>query len=203
MKDVTYDKSFIEVVTNLPKFNEYEFWKNLKNRKIILNDIIDDYIVERVIMQILNWNEEDEIAFLEIGSRIPIEIILNSDGGDVYLGLVLCDVIENSKTPIKITTLGTAASMAALTLVSAAKHGMRYAYKSSNILLHDGSIGMVGTSNKVKDHMRYQEKKDKQIKDLVLRNTKITEEKYDEMQDREWWLTAEEALGLGVIDFII
>ncbi|MNP34725.1 ATP-dependent Clp protease proteolytic subunit [compost metagenome] len=152
-------------------------------------------------MQILNWNEDD--SNIPIDDRKEIELILNSPGGDVYIGLILCSVIEKSNTPIKITTLGTAASMAALILMSGAKHGRRYAYEFSNVLIHDGSIGMQGSTNKVRDHLKYQEEKDNQIKEFILRNTNISSEKYDEMSDREWWLTAKSAKEYGIIDVII
>ncbi|GFN32587.1 ClpP family protease [Paenibacillus xylaniclasticus] len=193
--DRLYEKNYLELVESLPQFEEYYFWSQLKKRRIILNSEVNDSLVERVIMQIIEWNEED--ADKPIEERKIIEIVLNSPGGDVYLGLVLCSVIEKSITPIL------AASMGASILASAAKHKMRYAYETSNVLIHDGSTALMGTSNKVKDHMRFQEEKDRQVKDIILRNSKITEEKYDNMIDREWWITAKDALELGMIDYII
>jgi ATP-dependent Clp protease protease subunit len=196
-----YDKSFLELVEGTPDFIEYTFYKNLEKRKIILNEEVTDGLVERVIVQILNWNEDDKDT--PVDGRKEIEIILNSPGGDVYLGMIICSVIEKSETPIKITTLGMAASMGALILISAAKHGKRYGYEFSNILIHDGSTALFGTSNKVKDHVKFQEEKDNQIKNFILRNTKITEEKYESMKDREWWMSAAVAQEYGILDHII
>lgn len=196
-----YDKSFLELVTGAPDFIEYTFYKNLEKRKIILNEEVSDALVERVIMQILNWNEEDKD--IPVDDRKEIEIVLNSPGGDVYLGMIICQVIEKSVTPIRITTLGMAASMGALILIAGAKHGKRCAYEFSNVLIHDGSTALFGTSNKVKDHVKFQAEKDDQIKDFILRNTNITEAKYEEMKDREWWMTAKVAKDLGIIDHII
>jgi ATP-dependent Clp protease protease subunit len=127
-------------------------------------------------------------------------MILNSGGGAVDIGMVLCEVVKKSKTPVNITVLGCAASMAAL-LIMAGHH--RRAYEFSNILIHDGSMFLGGTTAKVKDHMKYQEEKETQIKEYVLETTKITSEKYDEMYDREWWMTANTALKYGLIDEII
>lgn len=182
-------------------FEEYTYFKALENREIILNSEVDDYLLERVAYQIIKWNREDKD--IPVNERKEIEIILNSPGGDVYLGMALCSVIEKSETPIAITVIGNAASMGALLLVSGAKHGRRRAYEFSNVLFHDGSTVLFGSSNKVKDHVKFQEEKDKQVKDFIIRNTKITEEKYEDMKDREWWLTASSALEWGVIDEII
>jgi ATP-dependent Clp protease protease subunit len=182
-------------------FEEYVYFKELEDRRIILNSEVDDFLLERVAIQIINWNREDTGKSVE--ERKEIEIILNSPGGDVYLGMALCAVIEKSETPIAITVIGNAASMGALILVSGAKHGRRRAYEFSNVLFHDGSTVLFGSSNKVKDHVKFQEEKDKQIRDFIIRNTNITEEKYEDMRDREWWLTAKSALQWGVIDEII
>lgn len=179
-------------------FSEMEFINHLRERIIILNEDVDDILVERVILQILKWNREDEGK--ELSERKKITILLNTPGGDVYLGLVLCEVIKKSKTPVHVTILGMAASMGSL-IAMAAHHTSAYEY--SNVLIHDGSTFLVGSSNKVKDHMKFQELKDKQIKDFVIANTKITEEKYDEMADREWWLTADTAKELGIVQEIL
>lgn len=179
-------------------FSEIEFINHLQDRFIILNDDVDDMLVERVILQILKWNREDEGK--SVDERKNIQILLNSPGGDVYLGLVVCEVIKKSTTPVHVQILGMAASMGSL-IAMAGHHTSAYEY--SNILIHDGSTFLVGSSNKVKDHMKFQELKDKQIKDFILANTKITEEKYDEMIDREWWLTASDALDYGIVDEII
>jgi ATP-dependent Clp protease protease subunit len=179
-------------------FSEMEFINHLKERVIIINEDVCDILVERVILQILKWNREDEVKPVE--ERKKIEILLNTPGGDVYLGLVLCEVIKKSVTPVEVTILGMAASMGSIIAMAAHK---TKAYEYSNILIHDGSTFLVGSSNKVKDHMKFQELKDKQIKDFIIANTKITEEKYDEMADREWWLTAEQALKLGIVDEIL
>ena len=118
----------------------------------------------------------------------------------VDIGSVLTNVIEQSKTPIHIIALGNAASMSAIILMAGHK---RMAYPFSNILLHDGSMFVGGSTSKVKDTMKYQDEKEDQIKDFILSHTKITEEKYKEKYQSEWWLTASQALEYGIIDEII
>jgi ATP-dependent Clp protease protease subunit len=190
-------EEYLEMM-EIPQFEEYTFWEQLKDRKIILNGQIDDSVVERVIVQILKFNNQDKNIPKE--KRKPIVLYLNSYGGVVDIGLVLANVIESSKTPIHVIALGNAASMAAIILMAGHK---RMAYPFSNILHHDGSMFVVGSTSKVKDTMMYQDKKEEQIKQFVLSHTKITEEKYKENYAKEWWMTSEQALEYGVIDEII
>lgn len=197
MSENQFQKTPYQIIS----FEDYTYFKELEKRRIIFNDEVDDFLIERAIIQILNWNEEDKNSPIE--NRKEIEIILNTGGGAVDIGLVMCNVIEKSETPIKITVVGNAASMGALILVAGAKHKRRYAYEFSNVLFHDGSTVLFGSANKVKDHAKFQNEKDEQIKDFIIRNTIISEDKYDEMSDREWWMTAEEAIKWGVIDHIV
>lgn len=189
--EVKWSGQFMDIV-------DYEFTRSLEERIIILNEDVQDTLVEKVIMQILRWNREDEGK--SIDERKNIEIVLNSPGGDVYLGMVICDVIQNSVTPVHVRILGMAASLGGLIAIAGHKTS---AYKHSNVLIHDGSTVIFGSTNKAKDHMKFQELKDQQIKDFVISNTNISPEKYDEMSDREWWLTAQEALELGIVQELI
>lgn len=185
-------------MTKLPPLEEYTRWKELQNRELVLNDQVSSFIIEEIIMPILKWNREDE--GVPVQDRKAITLYLNSPGGDLFSGLVAAEVIKKSVTPVHIIALSMAASMGSVLLVSGHK---RSAYAFSNILIHDGSTGISGSSNKVKDHMKYFDKKSEQIKEFILNNSKITAEKYEEMDDREWWITAQEALELGIIDEII
>ena len=91
--------------TNLdPK--TYQYYKSLKNNKIIINDVIDDDIVENAIIPLLDMDNDENVKH--------IDIILNTSGGEVYSGMTLCSVIDNLKTDTTITILSKAASMGGL-----------------------------------------------------------------------------------------
>jgi len=81
----------------------YQYYKNLSNRILVINDEINCDIIETAILPLLEWDND--------GSNKPIKIFLNSNGGDVYHGMTLCSVIENLKCPIVIIILSLAASM--------------------------------------------------------------------------------------------
>jgi ATP-dependent Clp protease protease subunit len=179
-----------------PPLDEYIAWKDWQNRILIINEPIDENSVYNFILPILRWNKEDD----ENDVRKTITIYLNTPGGDVGVGLILAEVIKKSKTPVHVITVGEAASMGSIILMSGHK---RIAYSFASILIHDGEVGMRGSRNKVKDNMKFYEEKYDQLKTFIIDHTKITEEKLEEMKDREWWITAEQALELGIIDEII
>lgn len=193
--------NFDEVFMNMkktPAFSEFIHWKELEDRILVMNEEVDEFMVENYIMPIIKWNKEDEGK--DYTERKPITIYLNSPGGDVFTGLVLAEVIKKSKTPVKIIVLSMAASMASVILVAA---HVRLAYKHSNILIHDGTQFLAGTGGKVRDTMKFYEKKNTQVKNFIISNTKITSDLYESKEHNEWWMDANEALELGLIDRII
>lgn len=191
------DSAFAQL-QQTPPLEEYIAWQDWKNRILTINEPVADHVVDQYILPILRWNNEDDGVSQE--SRKPITIYLNTPGGDVIIGLVLAEIIKKSQTPVHIIVIGDAASMGSVILISG---HLRMAYQYSNVLIHDGSIGISGSRNKVKDGMKFYDEKDEQLKGFILKNTKITEEKLSSMGDREWWITAQEALELGIIDAIL
>jgi ATP-dependent Clp protease protease subunit len=182
----------------MPMFEEYTFWEQLQQRKIILNSDINPSIVERVMFQIMKFNEQDDAN--PEGERKPIELYINSPGGSVYETLVLCNIIKQSKTPVHITILGYACSGAALITIAGHK---RRAYPGSSFLIHQASTAEAGKLSEINESIKHANRQMNVIKDYILANTKITLQKYKKMEKAEWWLGSSEALELGIIDEII
>ena len=187
-----------EMVYTPETFDEKVFLDHLKEREIILNNVVDDMIIETCIMQILRINKEDEIIIPE--KRKPIKIYINTNGGDIDVGLVLCNVIQQSLTPVYTIALGKAYSMGGLVLIAGHK---RFAYEFTSILIHDGSLGIGGSTKKVKETMNFYNEMENRIKKFILDNTKYTEELYDEKYGSEFFMYAQQAKELGIIDIII
>ena len=82
---------------SLPDPVMYQYYKNLNNRKIVINDAIGAEIVEMVILPLLEMDND--------GSGEPIEIVLCTCGGSLFDGIALCDVIDNLKCPTTITVI--------------------------------------------------------------------------------------------------
>lgn len=175
----------------------YQYYKNLQNRTIILNDEITSNIVEAVILPLLEWDND--------GSGEEINIILNSVGGSVFDGLVLCDILDRLKVKTKITALGYCYSMAGLILMSGYNNAnvTKVCYPFSTALIHSGSTYLEGATNIVKDTFKFQEKFDEKIKHYILSHSKITEDEYAKMERYEWYLTSEEMLEKGLVDIIL
>lgn len=168
------------------------------NRTIIINEEIDKSMIEYVSEYILKWNKED--LNLHPSKRKPIILKLCTYGGLVSTGFNIIDIIELSKTPIYAVVMDVAYSMGGLILLAANK---RYAFKNSTILLHDGSSGGYGSTAKMRDIAQFTEKQEDRIKTFILEKTNISDELYEEKYGREWYMYADEAKELGLIDGII
>lgn len=173
---------------------------NLNERKIILNDEIGDSLVEKATMMILRWNKEDKDKKIPPENRKPIYIYLNSPGGDMSYDLAFLSTLSSSITPIITVVIGMAASMASYIPMVTTKS---YAYENSTICLHDGSVGVMQTRRKANDVMDYVDKCSERLDKIVLQNTNITQEKLDEIADKEYYIFADEAKELGIVDAII
>ena len=172
--------------------------ENLEQRTLVLNDEINDAILENYILYIIKWNREDQD--LPIEKRKPITIYINSPGGSSMDGFNLCDVIMQSKTPVRGICFALAASMGYH--IYLACHD-RIAWKNSIFLQHDGEVCVSNSRSKAKDTMKFFDSMEERTKQYVLERTKMTEEFYDKIYEQEYWMYADEAKELGVVDKII
>ena len=183
-----------------PTIYDEIFRENLKSRRIILNRGIDDSLIEIVCLMIIKWNIEDRGLTDEERRKRKIYILINTDGGDLVMANVLADIFSASKTPI--VTIGLAKCASAGIYLLAAGHE-RYCLPNTVILLHDGENGYVSSSNKGKDIQKFFDQLDAKSEEILLKNTKITKEFLESNRDREYYMFADEAQELGIIDKII
>jgi ATP-dependent Clp protease protease subunit len=202
MKKLEFDKEYLEMVAELPdNIGEYQDWLSLKERIINFNQEVDSYIVNKIVYWIRKWNEEDDALELVGDDRKPIRILLTSNGGDVVAGFAAIDAIKRSKTKVITEGIGVCASMGALLLISG-HH--RKAYPNTVILIHDGSMAVSSTSKKAKNTMNFYDRLDERIKKFIVENTGISRELYEEKEDDEWYMFAdEEGIDLKIIDELI
>lgn len=196
--DISIDDILAAVTpSTLPDPVEYQYWRNLKQRKIIINDVIGDNLLEMATLPLMEMNED--------GTGKPIEIIINSRGGEIYSGFAFVDQIERSKVPITIHIMSLAASMAFL-IAMAGKNNANVktiCHPFSVGLLHSGSQYMEGTAHAVKDTFDFSQKYEEKIKKYILSHSLITEDLYEKIERKEYWMDAEEMLRLGIVDEII
>ena len=174
------------------------YLKDLKQRKLFLNEDIDQYSVQEIIKHILQYNCED--AGKPVEERAPILLYVNSNGGGVDAGFALIDVIKASKTPVYTINLGYQYSMGFL--IGLAGH-KRFATQNAKYLIHDGSNFVWNSGAKAQDQMEFYKRVDARIRQFIIQNSKINEEEYDQKLRTEWYLFADEAKEKGFTDYII
>lgn len=145
------------------------------------------------------WNNYDNINNIPIEEREPIKIYIDSDGGSLCDTFTIIDSIEMSKTPVWTICTGAAYSGGFFVFISGHK---RIAYPRSSFLYHEGSTGNSADAGKFRNFADFYTKELEELKNITLKYTKITEEQYKDHIKDDWWLTAKEALDLGVCDEI-
>ena len=171
---------------------------DLKARKLFLNEEINMATIEPVCKHILRYNADDKGKAIEV--RQPIILYLSSNGGEIYSGYQLIDVIMSSKTPVYTVNLGFQLSMGFL--IGLAGH-KRFATPNAKYLIHDGSSVCWNSTSKVRDEMEFHNRNEERMRHFILDRTKITPEMYDAKLRMEWYMFADEAKEMGVTDCII
>lgn len=166
----------------------------LKDRIIFIGSAIDDHIANIVVAQLLFLKMEDP--------KKDIHIYLNSPGGYLTSGLAIYDTMQYLGCTINTYCIGQAASMGAV-IFSAGTKGRRYALPNSRIMLHQPSGGMTGTAA----DMALQAKEILYMRHLI--NTILSKncgqpiEKIKEDSERDFFLSAEEAVSYGIADEVL
>lgn len=189
---ITLDK----ILGNDSEFNIYD--ECLKDRKIIINNDIDECVIEDICLMIMKFNKEDK--YIPVEKRKKIYIYLNSDGGDCVSGYQVINSIKTSKTPVVTVGFAKCASMACYIL--AAGHE-RYCFENTVVLYHDGQTGYVSSSNKGKDIQKFYDNLEQRMLKFMINNTNMSEEFLEEIKDREYYMFSEEAKERGIVDKII
>ena len=197
-------KEFLEIPlsdlvgdSSLPDPVTYQYYKNLKNRKIIINEEIGDNLLETATLPFIEMDND--------GTGSPIEIIISTVGGEIYSGFNLVDQIEKAKSPVTIHIMAMAASMGFL-IAMAGKNNPNVktvCHPFSVGLLHSGSQYMEGSAHAVKDTFDFSQHYEEKIKNYILTHTKIDDDLYDKIERKEYWMDADEMKRLGIVDEII
>lgn len=172
--------------------------EQLSKRHLIINQEINDSIIEDACIMILKRNEQDKD--IPAKKRKKIVIFINSDGGDCISGDTLLSVIKASITPVITVGIGKCYSMASYILMAGT---MRYAFKTTVTLIHDGMNGYVTSGTKAKDVQKFFDEIDEYQRQFIIDNTKITREFLEDNKERELYLWPDEAKEYGIVDKII
>ncbi len=164
-------------------------------RILFLGQEVNDGVANSLVAQMLYLDSED--------SGKPIYLYINSPGGSVSAGLAIFDTMQYVKSDVVTICVGLAASMGAFLLAAGTK-GKRVALPHSRIMIHQ-PLG--GTSQRQASDIEIEAKEILRIKQMLnhsLANlTGQTFEKVEKDTDRDYFLSAEEAKGYGLIDRVI
>lgn len=182
----------------LPSIEAVLEWKEIKDRRLVINEIVTDAFLfySQLIIQ---WNKEDKDNDLAAEDRKPIKILLNTCGGDLDACQSFYNVIQISKTPVYIYNMGICASAGALIFLSGHK---RFALKGSKFLIHEGEVGLQGQTTKVLENLEQCKKTEKELEEYIISKTKIDKKLYNKNKKKEWWIGAE-AVELGIADAFV
>ena len=167
--------------------------KLLEERIIFITGEINDAVANTVVAELLYLEAKD--------STKDIDIYINSPGGSVTSGLAIYDTMNFIKCDVSTICIGMAASMAAF-LLSSGKKGKRYALPSSEIMIHQPLGGAQGQASDIKIQAEHILALKKKLNSVLAANTGKPIEQIEKDTDRDNYLTAEEALGYGLIDKI-
>ena len=128
----------------------------------------------------------------------PIEFYLSTYGGACYDGLALHDVIESSTTPVEIICTGKIMSMGVIVALGAK---VRKAYRNTTFMIHQVSGLSFGTLREMEDTVAEASRINEILFNIIKTKTKVTEEQLNEVlqKKKDWFITADEALNLGLL----
>src|SRR5664280_2193803 len=173
----------------------FDIYSRLLNERIIfLGTPVDDQIANLIVAQLLHLESEDP--------EKDIAIYVNSPGGNVYAGLAIYDTIQFIKPDVSTICIGIAMSMGALLLAGGTK-GKRYVLPNSKILIHQLSGGFEGPAADIEIHAREALSLRKRLDEILALHTGQPMEKVERDTERDYFMTAEDALAYGIVDKII
>lgn len=165
----------------------------LKDRIIFISGEINDDMANTII---------GELLFLDSQSNDEISIYINSPGGSITSGMAIYDTMNYIKSPVSTICIGMAASMASV-LLAAGKKGKRCILPNSEVMIHQPLGGVNGQATEIKivaDRIISLRKK---LNEILSEKTMQPIEKIEKDTERDYYLTADEALEYGLVDKIL
>ena len=165
----------------------------LKDRVVFLRGEVNEALANSIVAQLLFLEMEDPDA--------DISMYINSPGGSVTDGMAIFDTMRYIKPKVRTVCLGMAASMGAF-LLMAGEPGMRLALPNSEVMIHQPSGGASGQATDVLLHAQWLLRTKGKMNKLMSEMTHQPLERIERDVERDYFMTAEEALAYGIIDEI-
>ena len=166
----------------------------LKERIIFLGSAIVDHIANNIIAQLLYLDREDP--------ERDISLYINSPGGVISAGLAIYDTMRLIRPDVSTICVGLAASMGTV-LLTAGAQGKRYALPNSTVHMHQPLGGAQGQASDIEIHAREILRMQDKIRQIISQSTGQPYDKVARDSDRDYFLSAEQALDYGLIDEVL
>jgi len=166
----------------------------LKDNIIFMGTAIDDSVANAVVAQMLFLESEDPDK--------DIQIYINSPGGSVTAGLAIYDTMQFVKNDIVTYCIGQAASMGAHLLAAGTK-GKRFALPSARIMIHQPSGGAQGQASDIEISYKEIQRLKENLAAALAKHTGQNLKKVMKDMDRDFFMSADEAMEYGIIDKVL
>ena len=187
--------NFIPMVVEQENDGErsYDIYSRLlKNRIIFLSGEINDSVSNCVV---------SELLYLDSLSHDDIFLYINSPGGSVTAGLAIYDTMNYIQSDVSTICFGIAASMAAL-LLSSGRKGKRYILPNADVMIHQVLGKSEGQASDIKIATERILDLKKRLNKILSKNTGHSMKSIEQDTDRDYYLSADEAIQYGLVDKI-
>jgi ATP-dependent Clp protease protease subunit len=166
----------------------------LKERIVFLGTPIDDQVANLVVAELLFLSREDP--------ERDIEMYINSPGGQIYAGLAIYDTMQMIPNKISTVAVGVTASFGTVLLAAGAK-GHRYALPHATIHIHQPLGGAQGQASDIEIQAREILRLKARLNQIMAENTGKSLEVIEHDTERDFYLTAEQAVEYGIVDQVL
>ncbi|HZO72083.1 MAG TPA: ATP-dependent Clp protease proteolytic subunit [Ktedonobacteraceae bacterium] len=170
------------------------FSRLLKERIIFIGTPIDDMVANSTVAQLLYLQSEDATK--------DINMYINSPGGSIYAGLAIYDTMQWLRPEVSTVCMGMAMSMGAV-LLTAGEKGKRYCLPNSTMLIHQPLGGAEGQAADIEITAREILRLRRSLYEIIAHHTGQTMERIMQDSDRNYYLTAQQAVEYGLVDDIL
>lgn len=166
----------------------------LKNRIVFLGTPINDQVSNLIVAQLLYLSSEDPES--------PIQMYINSPGGQVYAGLAIYDTMQMIPNPISTLAVGMTASFGTVLLTAGTK-GQRYALPHATIHMHQPLGGAQGQASDIEIQAREILRLKERLNEILAHHTGQKIETIEKDTERDFYLNANHAVEYGLVDQVM
>jgi ATP-dependent Clp protease protease subunit len=177
----------------------YEQWISIyerlfRERIIFLSEEVNDSIANAIVAYLLYLDSDDNSK--------PIYLYINSPGGSVTAGMAIYDTMQHIKSEVITICVGLAASMGAF-LLAAGAPGKRLALPHARIMIHQPLGGTRGQASDIEIEAKEVIRIKHALNEMLAKHTGKSLEQVERDTDRDYFMSAEEAMNYGLIDRVI